>query len=73
VGSVESLFPLAIPIQEIGVSVKALGKILFGEFLDEGRVDEIGLCFEFLCRVKILLFFPVDGDLSFRELAFGGY
>src|SRR5262249_54023204 len=33
-GSVEGLLPLLVPLEKIGVSVEAFGKIFLGEFLD---------------------------------------
>jgi len=64
-GGVQGFRPLFVPVEEIGVVVEALRKIFLGEFFNEGEVGEIGLGFEFLRRMEIFLFFPVDGDLCF--------
>ena len=68
VGGVEGFRPLFVPVEEIGVVVETLRKIFLGEFFDEGEIGEIGLGFEFLRRMEIFLFFPVDGDLCFGGL-----
>ena len=63
-GSVERFAPPLVPMEKVGVAVKTLGKVFFGELFYERCVDEIGLSLEFLGRMEILLFFPVDGDLG---------
>jgi len=65
VGGVEGFRPLFVPVEKIGVVVEALWEVFFGEFFDKGGVGEIGLGFEFLRRMEIFLFLPVDGDLCF--------
>ena len=68
VRGIESLAPLFIPVKQVGVVVEAARKILFGEFLYKGRIGEIRLRLKFLCWMKVVLFFPMDGDLGFSRL-----
>lgn len=71
-GSVESFAPGFIPVEELGVEIKTLGKVFFAELFDEGRIGEIRLGDEFFRGAEVFFFLPVNGDLRFGELRFGG-
>ena len=70
IGGVERVVPGLVPIEQLGVDVEAFGEMFFAEFFYEGGIDEIGLGYEFLGRVEVLFFFPMDGDLRFGKFAF---
>src|SRR5579863_6408004 len=68
--SVERFAPGLVPIEQLGVDVETFWEVFFAEFFDERGIGEIGLRFEFLRRVEILLFFPMHRNLRFRQLVF---
>ena len=64
---IERFAPGFVPIEKLGVNVKAFRKIPFAEFFDESGIGEIRLGFEFFRRIEIFFFFPVNGDLRFVD------
>ena len=69
IGRVESFAPGLVPIKKFGVDIEASWEMFFAEFFYEGWIGEISLRFEFFWRVEVLLFFPMDGNLRFRQFA----
>src|SRR6266849_3688446 len=67
IARVEGLAPGLVPIEEGSVMIVAFRKMLFAEFLDEGRIGKIRLGDKCLGRAEELFFLPVDGDLRFGE------
>ena len=47
--------------------IEAFRKLFFAEFLDEGRIGEIGLSKKRFGGAKVFLLFPVNGNLRFGE------
>ncbi len=62
---VQRLAPGLVPMEEGSVMVETFGKMLLAEFLNESGIDKIRLGDEFLGRMEVLFFLPVDGDLRF--------
>jgi hypothetical protein len=52
-------------MEEGSVMVETFGKMLLAEFPNESGIDKIRLGDEFLGRMEVLFFLPVDGDLRF--------
>jgi hypothetical protein len=68
IARVERLVPFLVPGEHLRVLVEALRKILQRESLGDVRIPEIRLLHEFLGRIEVLLFLPVDGNLRFGQL-----
>src|SRR6267142_4243669 len=63
VSGIERGMPILVPVQKVCVFTEAFRKILFAEALIHGRIGQVGLANEFRAWIKVLLFFPMDGDL----------
>src|SRR5438132_6888748 len=70
VAGVERGVPVLVPGEQVRVFPEALWEVLFLESFEDGRVAGIGLADELRRRVEVLLFSPVDGDLSLGDLDF---
>ena len=70
VTGVEGGVPVLIPGQEIRVLLETFREVLLLEPVEDARVARIGLANEFRRRDEVLLFSPVDRDLSFGDFDF---
>src|SRR6266481_5234018 len=68
VTGIERGVPVLVPGQQVSIFTVAFGKILFAEPLVYGRIGQISLPDKFRVWVKVLLFFPMDGDLRLVDL-----
>src|SRR5215469_176756 len=68
IASIKSLIPTLIPIQKIGIFVETLGKVVETEPLVNFLVSQIGLGYEFLRRIIVFLFLPMDCNVSFGQV-----
>src|SRR5215475_2540552 len=59
--------PVPVPVEQVCILAETLGKVLFPERIDEGRVNQVGLGHKAGGRTEVLLLFPVHGDLGFSR------
>src|ERR1041385_2213954 len=64
---IERGVPIVVPAQKICIFTEAFRKILLTEALIHGGVGQISLAGKFRAWIKILLFFPMNGDLRFID------
>jgi hypothetical protein len=68
IAGVERLVPAFVPIQEIGILVEAVGKLVQRKSLKDVSVGQVGLGDKTCRRVVLFLFLPMDRNLSFRNI-----
>ena len=65
---VERDVPRLVPVEKVGVLLEVFGKLVEAESLEDGLVFQVGLSNEFLWRMEVSLFLPMDGDLCLRYI-----
>src|SRR6516225_5407890 len=67
VAGVQRDVPILVPVEKIRVFLKALRKVVEAESVEDSRVLQVSLSGECLWRANVVLFLPVDRNLSLRH------
>src|SRR6266849_2351629 len=67
IARVERHVPGLVPVEKIGVLLEAVREVIETESFKDRLVGQVGLNNEFLWRVNVGLFLPVDRDLCLRR------
>src|SRR5262249_600337 len=67
IARVERDVPGPVPVEKIGVLFETVREVAETESFKDRLVGQVGLNNEFLWRVNVVLFLPVDRDLSLRR------
>src|SRR6516164_2192226 len=65
--SVQRDVPILVPVEEIRVFLKALRKPIEAKAVEDSRVLQVGLSDKCLRWANVVLFLPVDRNLSLRH------
>jgi hypothetical protein len=64
---VKRYIPALVPVEKIRILLETFRKFVEAEALEDSRVLQVGLSDKRLRRAKVVLFLPVDGNLSLRH------
>src|SRR6516165_4759149 len=64
---VKRYIPALVPVEEIRVFLKALRKLVEAKAVEDSRVFQVGLSDKCLRWANVVLFLPVDRNLSLRH------